>query len=311
MATIGVDLGGTKTMAVLVIEGQVAAVAKRSTPRVGGPQDVIDTIVKAIEKVDPDGSASAIGLGVPGPVIPDTGIVPAAPNLPGWHDDVNVGQLLSERFDGRPVVVDNDVNVGTLAEHRLGAGVGVDNMLGVFVGTGVGAGLILDGKLRHGPRGLAGEIGHTFVAFRDLDADTPGRGELEDYAGRNSLERRARHFHAAGETTNVFAIAGGGRIKSRVWDEAMSTGDPLATRLVHEAASALAAAMATVICLVDIELIVLGGGLAERLGEGFRSRVEDEVVERSFANMSAPVRSCRLGDTGGALGAALLVEGRS
>jgi len=308
LPTVGVDLGGTKTMAVLVVDGEIVAKVKKSTPREGGPGDVIDTIVRAVEKVDPDATAVALGIGVPGPVVPGTGVLPAAPNLPGWDHDVDIGRLLSERIGGRAVVVGNDVNVGTLAEHRYGAGVGVDNLLGVFAGTGVGAGLILDGRLRQGPRGMAGEIGHTFVAFRDLDLGGPGRGELEDYAGRNSLERRARHLVAKGEPTVIFDIAGEGRIKSRVWKEAIDAGDAMARRLIDDAASALAAAMASTIALIDVELIVLGGGLTERLGEDFRRQVEDELLERAFADTSAPVRSARLGDTGGALGAALLVE---
>jgi len=308
MATIGVDLGGTKTLAVLFDDRTVQAKAKRPTPVTGGPDDVIDTVVRAITKIDPDGRAGAIGIGVPGPVIPGTGVLPAAPNLPGWDHDVPVGELLSERLGGRPVVVDNDVNVGTLAEHRLGAGVGVDNLLGVFAGTGVGAGLILDGALRQGPHGLAGEIGHSFVAFADLASDGPGRGELEDYAGRRSMEHRARWRADHGEETVLFDLAEGGRLKSRLWAEAIEAGDELTTRLVDQAASALAAAIASAIVLIDLELVVLGGGMAERLGETFRKRIEDELVERSFAGVITPVRAARMGDTGGAVGAALLVE---
>ena len=199
MRTIGIDLGGTKTMAVLVEDGQVVAKAKKPTPRAGGPMDVIATMVAAATKVDPDGTATGIGIGAPGPVVPGTGILPAAPNLPGWDHDVEVAALMSERLGDRPVVVDNDVNVGTLAEHRLGAGAGTDNLLGVFAGTGVGAGLILDGRLRQGPRGLAGEIGHTYVAFEDLETADVGRGELEDYAGRNSLERHRSEERRVGK----------------------------------------------------------------------------------------------------------------
>lgn len=308
MATIGVDLGGTKTMAVLVEDRAVQAKAKRSTPHTGGPDDVIDTVVRAVSKIDPDSRAKAIGIGVPGPVIPGTGVLPAAPNLPGWDHDVPVADLLSERLGGRPVMVDNDVNVGTLAEHRLGAGVGVDNLIGVFVGTGVGAGLILDGSLRQGPRGLAGEIGHSFVAFRDLKADNHGRGELEDYAGRRSLEHRARALVDQGEKTVLFELADDGRLKSRIWSEAIEAGDILTAALVDDAASALASAIASAIVLIDLELVVLGGGMAGRLGEPFRKRVEEEVMERSFAGMMTPVVAARMGDTGGAVGAALLVE---
>ncbi len=308
MATVGVDLGGTKTMAVLVDRGEIVSKAKKPTPRIGGPDDVVATIAATIAKADPDGRASAIGLGVPGPVRPGTGVVPAAPNLPGWDHDVDVAALLSESVGGTPVVVDNDVNVGTLAEHHLGAGKGVDDLLGVFAGTGVGAGLILDGRLRQGPRGVAGEIGHTFIAFRDLHDAEIGRGELEDYAGRNSLERRARLGHAAGEATALVELAGEGRMKSGVWGKAVKAEDPMALRLVADAASALATAMANVIGLVDVELIVLGGGFASKLGEPFRVMVESELIERSFAGTTAPVVAAKLGDVGGALGAALLVE---
>ncbi|MEM8706764.1 MAG: ROK family protein [Actinomycetota bacterium] len=309
MRTIGIDLGGTKTLAVLVEDGQVVEKAKKPTPRVGEPADVINTMVKVANAVDPDGTATAIGIGVPGPVVPGTGVLPAAPNLPGWDHDVPVADLMSERLGGRPVVVDNDVNVGTLAEHRLGAGKGVDDLLGVFAGTGVGAGLILDGELRQGPRGLAGEIGHIYVAFRDLveAPDGLGRGELEDYAGRNALERRV--IAAGGpENETLLGLRTDGRLKSKAWAEALKLDDPLARELVDQAGSALAAAMATVITLLDVERVVLGGGFAERLGEPFRLRVEAEVAERAFAGTTAPVVAARLGDVGGAIGAALLVE---
>ena len=307
MTTIGIDLGGTKTMAVLVKAGVVVERYKRATPRTGGPSAVIETLVRVAEAVDPHGEAAAVGLGVPGPVIPGTGILPAAPNLPDWDSDLPLTSVLSERL-GRPVAIDNDVNVATLAEHRFGAGKGVDNLLGVFAGTGVGAGLILDGKLRQGPRGLAGEIGHTFVSFEDFDHAVVGRGELEDYAGRNSLEARVKSSDPD-EAAFLLGLRKNGRLKSKAWADGIEAGDPLARRLVDTAASAIATSIASAIALIDIEVVVLGGGFAERLGEVFRARVEREVLARSFAATSAPVRSARLGSIGGALGAAQLAEG--
>ncbi|RMH79771.1 MAG: ROK family protein [Actinomyces sp.] len=303
---VGIDLGGTKTMGVLLVDGEVVARCKKATPRKGGPDDVLAVVAAVVDAVDPGGGAP-LGIGVPGPVRPGSGRVPAAPNLPGWDHEVAVADELA-RLTGRRVVVDNDVNVGTLAEHRLGAGRGTDDLLGVFVGTGVGAGLVLDGRLRHGPRGLAGEIGHTFVAFRDLrDPEVPGRGELEDYAGRNALERRARHLHEQGRPTLLVELAGRKRMKSRIWAEAVEAGDEVATELVADAASALAAALASVVALVDVERVVLGGGLAERLGRPFRTAVEAELAERAFAGGGVPVVPAALGDVGGAIGAALRV----
>ena len=307
MSTIGIDLGGTKVMAVLVENGEVLAKAKRPTPATGGPAAVIAAMVAAAHKVDPDGTAAGIGIGAPGPVVPGTGVLPAAPNLPGWDHDVDIAGQMSAALGGRPVKLDNDVNVGTLAEWKLGAGRGTDDPLGVFAGTGVGAGLILDGRLRQGPRGLAGEIGHTFVAFDQLHGASVGRGELEDYAGRRSLQR---WVEAAPPEESAFmrGLMGEGRLKSKAWAEGVEAEDPLTLRLVDRAASALSAAIASVITLVDVERVVLGGGFAERLGEPFRQRLDAEVAARAFAGQTAPVVAARLGDTGGAVGAALLLE---
>ena len=307
MTTLGIDLGGTKIMAVRVDGETVADRAKRSTPRTGGPADVLDAMAAAAVAADPEGNAGAIGVGVPGPVRPGTGVLPHASNLPGWTADIDVAGELSARLGGRPVVVDNDVNVATLAEHRLGAGRGTDDLLGVFMGTGVGAGLVLGGRLRQGPRGLAGEIGHLFVSFRDMVAGGIVRGELEDYAGRRAMEARARRIHADGEPTALVELAGEGRMRSRVWSEAVALGDPVAQRLVDEAAEAMSAALASAIALVDVEMIVLGGGMAQRLGERFRADVQRRLADRAFVGLSAPIRTASLGDTGGALGAALLV----
>lgn len=311
MPTVGIDLGGTKIMGVLYEDGEVIGKAKKSTPKVGTPADVLDAVAAVVRKADPEGTAAAIGVGVPGPVQPGTGVLPFAKNLPGWDHDVDVAAELSDRLAGLPVVVDNDVNVGTLAEVRKGAGVGVDNVLGVFMGTGVGAGLVLDGRLRQGPRGLTGEIGHTYVSFRDFDRNVVGRGELEDYAGRRMMELRARTRHEAGEASALVELVGHDRMKSSTWRQALEADDPVARSIVDEATDAMAAAIATAIALVDLELVVLGGGMAERLGEPFRRSLEERVAQRAFAGASAPVRPAALGDTGGALGAALLVEDRA
>ena len=146
---------------------------------------------------------------------------------------------MSERLGGRPVVVGNDVNVGTLAEHRLGAGKGstIFSVCSPALGSGRASSSTAN---REGPRGLAGEIGHIFVAFRDLaqQVEGLGRGELEDYAGRKALERRVI---AAGAPDNeaMLALRSDGRLKSKAWAMAIEMNDPLARRLVDQAASAL------------------------------------------------------------------------
>ena len=166
MAFIGVDLGGTKIFAVLAKGDEVVAEAKRKTPLQGGPLGVVDAIAAVVAELGGTADVEAVGVGAPGAVDVRTGTVRQAPNLPGWHDPFGLGEALSDALDGTAVWVDNDVNVGTLAEHRLGAGRGATDMLGVFVGTGVGGGLILDGAIRRGLTSFAGEIGHTIVVPR-------------------------------------------------------------------------------------------------------------------------------------------------
>lgn len=311
MASIGIDLGGTKILAVLADNGEVLDKHKLSTPTNEGPEGILDAMTAAAVEVDPDGIASGIGVGVPGPVVPGSGVLPLACNLSGWTSPVDVAGELSARFDQRPVFVDNDCNVATLAEHRLGAGRGVDNLVGVFMGTGVGAGLILDGELRRGPRGIAGEFGHTIVDFTAKNRSTAsnvGLGELEDYAGRSALERRARTLHTQGESSALIALAGEGQMKSKLWKRALDDGDRVASRLIDQAAEALSSALASVVNLIDIEMVVLGGGMAERLGPEFRDDVAARLATRVFAENVVPIRSASTGDSSGALGAALLVE---
>lgn len=307
MASIGIDLGGTKILAVLAENGELLGRHKLPTPITGGPRAILDAMSVAAHEVDPAGTAAGIGVGVPGPVVPGSGVLPLACNLSGWTTPVDVAGELSDRCDRLPVFIDNDCNLATLAEHRLGAGRGVDNFVGVFMGTGVGAGLVLDGRLRRGPHGSAGEIGHTFVDFR-ADPDDEHRGELEDYAGRSALERRARRLHSREEPSLLVTEAGEGPIKSRLWRRALDEGDQLAIRLIEVAAQALAAALATVVNMVDVEIVVLGGGMADKLGPAFRDDVAQRLATRTFAGRVVPIRTAEIGDSSGALGAALLAE---
>jgi len=161
--------------------------------------------------------------------------------------------------------------------------------------------------LRQGPRGLAGEIGHTFVAFEQMHDAPVGRGELEDYAGRRSLQRWVE-VAPPDDAAFLRGLMGEGRLKSKAWAQGIEAEDSLTIRLVDRACAALSASIASVITLLDVERVVLGGGFAERLGEPFRQRLESQVAERAFAGQTAPVVAARLGDTGGAVGASLLLE---
>ena len=302
---IGIDLGGTKIQGVVVDgAGAVVADAKRPSPQDGG-----DAIAAAIAEVvaKMGGDADGIGIGAPGVIDRERGVVVKAPNL-SISADVPLTSLVADATGVRDVRLDNDVNVATIAEHRLGAARGHDQVLCVFAGTGVGGGLVLDGSLRRGPHGLTGEIGHTVVVDGGRRCGCGGLGHLEAYAGRRCLEAEARRLHEGGRATKLVEIAGDEKMKSSVFAKALDAGDDVARALVDGAADALGTAFASAAALVDLDLIVLGGGLAEKLGEPFVAAVEAALQARLFVpSMDLHVVPAALGDLGGAVGAALLL----
>jgi glucokinase len=302
---VGVDLGGTKIQAVALDGTEVVAQKKLPTPATGGP-DVALAIGECIAALGV--AVDRIGIGAPGVIDRANGCVLAAPNLQ-IDATVPLAALVADAagVDPAHVSLDNDVNAGTIAEHRLGAARGATDVLCVFVGTGVGGGLVLDGELRRGPRGLTGEIGHVVVRDGGRRCGCGGLGHLEAYAGRRCLEEEARRLHEGGRETNLVRIAGDGRMKSSVFEKALAAGDEVAAMLLGEAVEALGAALASAVALVDLEMIVLGGGLAGRLGAPFAAQVADAVRRRLFVpTLGLDVVPAALGDLGGAVGAALL-----
>jgi len=180
-------------------------------------------------------------------------------------------------------------------------------VLGVFVGTGVGGAVMLGGELRRGPNGMAGEIGHVVVHPGGRTCGCGGRGHLEAYAGRAGMERRARELEASGHDTVLVELAKAKRMTSSVWAKALAQGDQVAMSLVDEGVEALGYAIGAVVTVLDLELVVVGGGLADRLGPAFIGRVEQAVRSQQFAGTRVRVVPAELGDRAGALGAALLV----
>lgn len=308
---IGVDLGGTKIYAVLLKGAEVVNEVKAKTPTQGGPLAVVDAIADVVRQLETS-DVQGLGVGAPGVVDASTGTVQQAPNLHGWVEPFALGPAISEALDGVRVEVDNDVNMGTLAELRVGAGKGAAEMLGVFVGTGVGGGVVLDGEVRRGQSGLAGEIGHMVVDQRGRTCGCGGRGHLEAYAGRASLERRARELEAEGRDTVLQELAPAKRMTSGVFAKALAQGDPVTIELLDEAVEALGVGIASAVTLLDLPLVVVGGGLADRLGPAFVGRIEQATRSRLFAEAS-PLRviPAELGDRGGATGAALMAAERA
>jgi glucokinase len=308
---VGIDLGGTKIYAVIFDGTKVLAEGKTKTPIQGGPLAVVDAMAAVVRELGPIDHLEGVGVGAPGVIDSNDGTVQQAPNLAGWMEPFDVAGALSSALGGLPVAVDNDVNVGTLAEHRLGAGKGADNLLGVFAGTGIGAGVVLDGELRRGPTGAAGEIGHMVVRRGGRLCGCGGRGHLEAYAGRAAMERRARDLERKGRDTILVDLTPGRRMTSGIFVKALAAGDAVAIELIDDAIGALGVAIASAVSLLDIALVVVGGGLADRLGPSFVERVEEACRADVFPrNPDLRIVPAALGDRGGSMGAALMAAER-
>ncbi|MBV9607454.1 MAG: ROK family protein [Solirubrobacterales bacterium] len=315
----GIDLGGTKIEAIVVDDGNtVLGSSRHPTPSSGGPEAVAAELVKAVRaacdaaKTEPS-ALQGVGVGSPGVVDEATGAVSTARNLPDWEGSFELGAAVSHEL-GTPVMVGNDVQVATDAEFELGAGRPYQSLLGVMWGTGVGGGIILDGKPWLG-RGGAGEIGHVVVKIDGRRCPCGRRGCMEAYAGRAAMEARARRKHEDGTDTDLFKIMkerGRTKLTSAVWAKALEREDKLATELIDEAVEALGAGIASAQNLLDVQAIVIGGGLGVRLGDPFVKRIRKAMEPHLFNDANWPeVMLAGLGDLGGALGAALLVSRRA
>jgi glucokinase len=312
----GLDLGGTKIQAVVVdSQNELIGQARLPTPTSGGPPEVVEALAQTLEAAaaaagcEPS-SLAGVGVGVPGPIDHARGMLLYAANLPGWSNPYPVVDKLSGRL-GAPVRLGNDVGVAVDAEFHLGAGKPFGSLLGIWWGTGVGGGLILDGKHWYG-RGSAGELGHTVVRLGGRKALNGLEGTIEAYAGRAAMEARARRVVDKGGQTELFEIMerrGRTRLSSGVWAEALERGDPLAVRLIDRAVSVLGAGAASVVNLLDLEAVVIGGGLGSRLGQPYADRIAGAMQPHLLQPDRPPaVPVAALGDLGGAIGATLVAQ---
>jgi glucokinase len=311
----GVDLGGTKIQTVVVDDShQVLGDARGRTPREGGPEDVAAAIAAVMREaaaaagVEPT-DLTGIGVGSPGLADERTGVVREARNLPGWEGEFALGEALTKAL-GPPVKVGNDVQVATDAEFNLGAAKEYSSLLGVFWGTGVGGGLVLDDKPWLG-RGSAAEIGHVVVKLDGAKCPCGRRGCMEAYAGRKAMEEKARSEHESGTKTDLFKLMekhGHDRLTSGIWERALEHDDKLAKQLFERAIEALGAGVASAVNVIDPEAVIIGGGMGVRFGEPGVERIRAAMMPHLFNDEEPPaIRVASLGDLGGAIGASLLV----
>ncbi len=310
----GIDLGGTKIQTAIVdAGGEVLGEARRPTPTDGGPAGVAEQMAEALREaaqqagVEPD-ALEGVGVGSPGDADEKTGVVSNAKNLPDWEGSFALGDTLQEAL-GTEVRVGNDVQVATEAEFHLGAGREFQSLIGVFWGTGVGGGLVLDGKPWIG-RGAAGEIGHMVVKRGGAKCPCGRKGCMEAYAGRSAMEAEARRLHEEGQKTDLFKLMEKHekpRLTSGIWERAIDDNDHLAEDLIHRAIEALGTGIASAVNLVDPEAIIIGGGLGIRFGDRYMEPLTKEMGKHLFLDEKPPaVRVATLGDLGGAIGASLL-----
>ena len=315
---IAVDMGGTKILAAVVnAEGDILGTAKIPTKADKGTAVVIDRIASCIQKaVDKSrvarASIQAVGIGAPGPLDPGTGIVLFAPNL-GWTD-VPLKTELENRV-GLPTFVDNDVNVGTLGEHAFGAGKGMSTLVGIFVGTGIGGGIIMDGELFHGASQTAGEIGHIIVKAGGPRCGCGTRGCLEALASRTAITRQLQKAIVKKGKKSILPELTGGDLKlirSGALAKALRSNDKLTMKVFKKATKYLGVGIASIVNFLNPEMIVLGGGVVEALDDSFLDDIAAVVADYSLPNTLSGVRivKAQLGDDAGILGAAALARQR-
>lgn len=310
--TVGVDLGGTKIQAAAVDgDGRIVAHHRTPTDVAGGPSKAVADIVRCVHACAPDAARiGAVGVGVAGQVDAASGIVRSAPNL-GWND-FPLGDRL-EQVLGIPVVIENDVRAITWGVWQHGAGRGLDDLLVIFVGTGVGGGIVSGGQLLRGDRGVAGELGHVTLVAGGRLCTCGHRGCIEAYTGGWAIAARAREAIEADPEAGqgMLDAAGKGEVTAVVVSQAAADGDPLASRLMEETGRYLGAAAVGLVHALNPRRIVLGGGVIDGnpgLVKTVDSAVQAEAIP-IFADRLDVVRS-EGGSRAGLIGSASLARHR-
>jgi glucokinase len=302
---VGVDLGGTN-IEVAAVDDHHKVVERHRVPTPEGPDAIITAIADGVRSLKV--GAKAVGVGAPGPI--SKGVILTAPNLVGFSEPVPLAERLGQAVQV-PVVVENDANAGVIGEWVAGAGRGSSYLLGVWLGTGVGGGLVLDGRPFRGAFGGAGEFGHMCIRQGGALCGCGRRGCIEAYAGRANMERFVETAVASGRPTlltQIKAEKGRDRLTSGIWAKALDKGDDLATQVMDEAVAALGAGIGAAINLVDLDRIIIGGGLAEKLGKDLVGRIEKATQPFVMTPGKRAFVVAELGDDAGVVGAASLAR---
>ena len=316
---VGIDMGGTRLRALVVnAENKTLGMQRAPTNAKQKPDHLVADIAVLVEgAVQSAGlqlpDVRAVSMGVPGAVDAESGRVFHAPNL-GWKN-VPLGSKLTALLKV-PVFIENDVHVGVMGEYILGAGRGARELVGIFVGTGIGGGIILGGRLYEGARGSAGEVGHIIIEINGPLCGCGNRGCAEALASRTAMERDVRAAIRRGEKSIVLKLMkerGRERMTSSIIERALKERDPVMEKVMEHAQFCLGILVANVVNMLDPECVVIGGGIAARLGKDYvtpiRRTAYQYFLRRNDARRVKIVPGL-LGDDAGPLGAVALARQR-
>jgi len=289
---IGVDVGGTKLMAVVYDHKFNPVGRSRKHTKTGKKEPVEHRLIRVIREALEESKVDAvkgIGVGSPGPLNPDTGVIIDTPNL-DWKD-FPLADTLSNEF-GVPVAVDNDVNLGTYGEWKFGEAQDCRNLVGIFPGTGIGGGIIIEGRLYRGFTGAAGEVGHMTVQPGGPYCGCGKRGCLEAVASRIAIAAEVAKLAARGDAPSVLADCGTdiGKIRSGAIAKAVAAGETMVEGVVRHAAYQVGIAVANLINVLSPEAVVLGGGLVEAMPDLYLGEVRQAVKDHAMPFLRKDVR---------------------
>ncbi|HEX2221903.1 MAG TPA: ROK family protein [Candidatus Limnocylindria bacterium] len=313
---LALDVGGTKIAAGVVSEaGELTGWLREPARSEEGPTPMIERLVLLGRRSAQAAGAAldhldAVGVGCGGPLDARAGVIQSPPNLPGWVD-VPLGPLLRDAL-GLPVHIDNDANAAVLGEHRFGAGRGATNLVYLTISTGIGGGVIADGRLLWGESGNAAELGHVSVAHDGWPCHCGRRGCPEAFASGTGIARRACEAVEAGERSALAALPGGpAAITAEAVADAARAGDPLATRIWTQTTEVLGAAVANALNAFNPRRVILGGGVT-RSGDLLLEPVRRIALSQTLGPQTrdADIVPAELGERTGVLGAAAVALAR-
>jgi glucokinase len=310
--TIGVDIGGTKVAAGLVdAAGRIthkSRVPMVSTGDGAAGLSCVESAIQAIFAEVPTARAAVTGIGIcaPGPLDPTTGVILNPPNVQCWRDYPLAAEV--ERIFAVPARVDNDANAACLAEARWGAGAGYRNVFFAILGTGIGTGIVFEGKIYHGRTGSAAEGGHVTIDYHGPRCGCGKHGCIEAYASGPNIARRTRERLSSGEPSAILQLAGSvDAVRTEHVGEAFRAGDPLAAQILTETSHLLTIWLGTIVDILEPDVMVIGGGVAELMSSFFPAMsagLKEWAINQRAGEI--PLVLARYGSDAGIAGAAAL-----